>query len=229
MSYVNYAEIEVGDRVRVEQYLTGRLYPNPHPDHKVIGQIGIVVKKARQIRSYGDGPVMLYVRLPNTHSPSEAVIRTFSASESHYELVSLVSKGNGQARPGIEYQLSESELRQDRWLSYLKKLDLEHRDFSHQGWSNAATWMANQYLTNEPGAMRQIPAMIRKDGTINPNKIEKLFKSTRLKLDSWVFEPPIEPPSEFAGWRIPGLASRTAVNWQEIADDLAQSHKERAA
>lgn len=55
--------------------------------------------------------------------------------------------------------------------------------------------------------------------------MQKLFHERRLKVDDWCYECPIDVPGEFKHYRVPGLDAELAVNWQEIADFIADEHR----
>jgi hypothetical protein len=63
--------------------------------------------------------------------------------------------------------------------------------------------------------------MRRADGTVNPNKVKKVFMHHRLTIEPWAFECPIMVPDEFANARNPA-SDKLAINWDEVATEFAR-------
>ncbi len=66
----------------------------------------------------------------------------------------------------------------------------------YQGWVNAATWCFALYFGQEPKLQDALRALIRKDGTINPDRALKLFSwNSGIRIDKdcegYVFIPEI--------------------------------------
>jgi hypothetical protein len=131
--------------------------------------------------------------------------------------VKLLEKGPGTITPGVSYEFTAEETRKQRWAAYLVKLAAA--DQTHQGWSNAATCLARQYLVQEPAFHSWLSRNRRNDGTVNADKVKKWFGQNKLKVDDWALEPIIEPPAEFAQYSNP---LRPSIDWVEIADSFSE-------
>lgn len=198
-----------GDIYRVTRYMVGRLYTPVH-DTDVEGQEAIVVSAA-PAAPYRNPSVTLRV-LETGRSISHAY------PDFGYQAFELVRRGDGVCTPGVHYQFTPDELRDQRWDAFCARV--RSHDFRHQGFSNAATYLAYLYLANESRfVLGLLPGMRRKDGTVNAGKVEKAFGNLRLRVDAWAFECPLEVPAEFNTWRIPGLPR---VDWAEVAKEFAE-------
>jgi hypothetical protein len=229
---IDFSTLELGDKVRITRYMIGRMTASgPAPDDSVVGKVGFVTKIG--VERYKSGYVRstwVDVRVPGL--PGDRYPFVHIDDHDRYEALELVEKGKGPAVAGVDYPFTEDELRSMRWEAFkvLVGLALQPIALEHEGWSNRGTWMANLYLTNKPAAMAQVPALIRKrDGKINPDRLAKLFSASGLELDDSIFDPPFDIPQEFKTWHIPGLWDAMHVHWDEIADDLATSHKRENA
>lgn len=87
------------------------------------------------------------------------------------------------------------------------------------------TWL---YLNQEPRAHQSLKGFVRKDGSLNPNRVRKLFSDMRLRVDDWAYACPIEVPVEFAHRSNP-VAHLQQVNWPEVAADFAAQFADRTA
>lgn len=128
--------------------------------------------------------------------------------------LALVTKGPGFFELGKTHPFSKEELQDQRWAAFVDKAN--SLDLQHEGFSNAATFLAWIYLNQEPKARHRLTMLVRKDGTLNPGRVEKLFVELKLAIDAWAFECPLEVPEEFKFRRNP-VASKQAVNWAEVA------------
>lgn len=211
--FINNAQL--GDVYRITRYMIGRLYPNPSHDKTIEGQEAIVIaKRGCDVWPHKEQVVLRVL------SSGERISHDWH--EHHHQAFELVRKGDGIVVPGVTYPFTEDELRDQRWQAFLARV--EAKDVSHQGFSNAATYLAWLYLNNESGFVRyDLPSLRRKDGTVNPNKVRTSFERRGLVVDSWARECPIDIPREFAGRVIHGLAGRMAVKWQEVADAFAST------
>lgn len=113
------------------------------------------------------------------------------------------------------WRKSPDELRKERYDQFVSKA-LAH-DTSHQGFTNPATYLAYLYLNNDKDFSTWVKRNVRKNGTVNPSKVEKYF-GARHKVDSWAFECPIGVPAEFNRCVIQGLRAKMSVKWGEVAN-----------
>jgi hypothetical protein len=214
-----YSHIEVGDKVRVTRYVIGRLYPDARDDPDTVGKLFLVCE-ITPLLWRSSGKVRGYSYKLRRLEQSLRYPFTQIDSDDSQEGMELISKGDGTCIPGVHYQLNEKELVRQRWDAF----DAVHKtvDYRHNDWSNAASWMANMYLTQEKRHADAILQMKRKDGTVNPAKIEKYFYRSGLRLEDWVFKCKLDVPEEFGRW---GFRVRTPTmpDWQEIADEFAAS------
>ncbi len=54
---------------------------------------------------------------------------------------------------------------------------------SHEGWVNAATWCFDLYFMQERKLQDALRALIRRDGTINMSRAQKLFYWSGIRID----------------------------------------------
>lgn len=137
-----------------------------------------------------------------------------------FDRLELVERGPGHFVLGQTHPFTPDELRHQRWQAFVQKL--EHLDLSHQGFCNPATFLAWLYLNQEPAAHAALRGYVRKNGTINPNRVEKLFRQLKLTVDPWAFECPLDMPAEFSKHLNPA-ARRQRVDWQEVAGTFASA------
>lgn len=212
-------EFTVGDLVRIKPY-------------QVQTMSGLWVEawdsgKLAIIQGFGSSSDWIYkpidmadLRLISEGTP-EAPILCCSSSDL-LEGLELVTKGPGRLELGVTHPFSERELKEQRWQAWIAKC-LGH-DYTHEGWSNTATWCANLALTNDRKAMDRVYALRRKDGSINPDRLAKLFYEAKLSVDPEFFEPVFDPPES---WAKPNCVIKLRqIDWQEIADDIAQNAKD---
>lgn len=92
------------------------------------------------------------------------------------------------------------------------------RDHRCNGWSNPATYTAHLYLRQSPAHAAAVRAMIRKDGTINPARLENYWvKHADLQIDEWARHGEGFPQISRYAYR---------VNWAEIAGEFEKLTKE---
>ena len=68
-------------------------------------------------------------------------------------------------------------------LQYFEKINKPCKEY--QGWSNSATCIFNLYFFQEQPNYKAMLNLIRKDGTINPNRAIKLFNWAYIQVDDW--------------------------------------------
>lgn len=209
MSSYNPQGIEIGDTVRVKPYQAQTMSGLWHEGYKsnVIGQVCSFCKDY----DWRSGPNMVRFRALSADSYA-AWFDNHSISE-----VELIKKGNGTFEVGVTQPFSWQELRDQRLAVFEAKL--WNVDTTHQGFSNAATFLVHLYLNQDARILAQVHTLRRKDGTINPVRLKKLFFKCRLKVDDWAFEPPLEVPDEFKHW---AHRWRQRVNWHEVADNFKE-------
>lgn len=138
----------------------------------------------------------------------------------------LVQRGEGRVELGVTHPWTQTELQEQRWVVFV---DLARGvSLTHEGFSNAATYLAWLYLNQEPRAHQSLKGFVRKDGSLNPNRVRKLFSDMRLRVDDWAYACPIEVPVEFAHRPNP-VAHLQQVNWPEVAAEFATQFAERTA
>lgn len=198
----------VGDRVRITRHMIGRMVAGgPWHDESVEGKDGIIT--LIDVRKWDRR--VAYIRMIDTGY----VFGLDEFDRNHWGF-ETVAKGNGTVTPGVDYPFTEDELRKQRFDTFVARVRAV--DQRHQGYSNAATFLAVLYLRNHSGFMRHIlPDLQRKDGTVNPDRLRSMFYSLKLTIDAWAQACPIELPPEFARYNIPGMPR---VNWDEVAADF---------
>lgn len=216
-----YEHIQIGDTVRITRYKIGIMTENPVDDDAKIGKLCIVTQVDTVLYRSGYPDYTAYT-LRYCEPPHEWGVYPFCQvrSGSRHQEMELVTKGNGTCTPGVDYQFTKGELFEQRWDAFLEQH--AKMDYTYEGWTNAATWLAAFLITNNQGALEAVYRMRRKDGTVNAKKIQKLFVDRRFVLEAWTLECKLEVPQEFKGRYIPDLPR---VNWQEIADDFAAVKK----
>lgn len=137
----------------------------------------------------------------------------------HENGLTLIEKGDGKPPiPGITYPfLPFHEL----WIriGYVRYV-LDHTDTTLQGFSNSATYLAHLYIMNDKMALAACRVARRKDGTINPNKVLKAFKASKLHVDDWAMELPDCIPEDLRYMNFVWEKYRPFVNWKEVADNI---------
>lgn len=198
--------MQIGDLVRIVSYKIGRLYPNPIDDPEVVGQLALVVRTDAECKRY-------FLRLVD--KPRTAYTEIYDV----YTHLELIERGKSIV-PGIDYPMTDSEWNDVILEDLAWKYD--RLNFRHQGFSNYPTFLAHLYLNNESSFVNNVQHLWRKDGTINPDKIQKEFNRLKLKIEPEAFYIPMDFPSTHAY-----LESRWAprVNWKEVADCFARTNK----
>lgn len=215
MSTYNPLGLALGDTVRIKPYRTQTMSGYWYEGWGS-GVVGVLVRM-RMDYDWRAAPNLGSVRFLSDDDDFDASERERPLSE-----LELVAKGDGTVVPGVTYPFSGYELRQQRLAQLVARIVALNR--THQGYSNPATFLAALYLGNDRRARERLPHMQRKDGTINPEKVRKLFFEVGLKVDDWAFEPTLDIPREFAGWRL-GTEVLYAVDWSEVAADFAAERK----
>ena len=132
----------------------------------------------------------------------------------------LVKKGDGTFIPGVTLPPTP-KLIWDARVAELQKRWEDSPTPTHEGFCNAATWQTVLWLNQDPRTERRIPGMRRKDGTVNPSKMEKLFRELKLQLEDWVRLPHIEIPEDMKRVYLHNWQKRLGVNWEEVAGEFA--------
>ena len=191
----------VGDKIRLTHMLEGRLTTYP-TESEYVGQEGLV------LQVYADD--------------RRALVRMLDAMQN-----TIIDKYTDKwevIETGCElvYRKNPEELRIERLNEFQAKM-LAH-DVTHQGFTNPATFLAALYLDNDSNFYHKwIPANLRKNGTVNPSKVEKYF-GKHHKVDAWAFACPIGVPEEFKKTYIPGLKAKMSVKWGEVALHVVKEH-----
>ena len=202
--------LDIGDTVRIKPYTVETLYGDriePSDSRKA----GILLR-AFQDYDWRSAPNMAVLRVL-MDSGEAWIVRDRPLTE-----LELVEKGNGTFLLGVTHPFSEKELQGQRLDAWRQKW-ADH-DRTHQGYSNAATFCAWVQLQNNSSCLDQLHRMRRKDGTINPDKVAKLFRDSRFTVDAWALDCCIDIPAEFEHhrWRY-----RERVNWAEVAAEFAET------
>lgn len=207
--------IEVGDTIRIVHLMVGRMYIAT-PCSWSIGRLAIVtsIKPYQYLSSTSHYSSSVGIRILDTDVP----YNEFDIDDHKYETIELVSKGDGRAVGGIHYNFTEAELKDQRFEAFRYKCS--QHDFTYEGFSNAATYLAWLYLNNcNTFIIRDRTQMARKDGTLNPGKIHKYFYAAGLSVDDWALECPLDTPEEFKHYN--NREYIPTVNWAEVALNFA--------
>jgi hypothetical protein len=198
--------IQIGDTVRCHPY-TVQTMSGLRVDGHRSGVEGVVVDMHKTY-DWMPHPDMLKLRIFSKDGDS-------AYTDKHpLNDVDLVTVGPGRFALGITHPYSPSELREQRFQAVVDRW-LKH-DHRHQGFSNAATYLAWLYLNQEPRWHEQVRLKRRRDGTINPTWARKAFRELGLVVDEWALAPQIEVPTEFKSW-LQVRTFRPQVDWDEVA------------
>ena len=193
--------IDIGDTVRILPRYHSSVRCQGHTEKDSSSdQIGIVVRK----HEYHSHELLVrYLPFGNYSSWLTAV---------PLKGLSLLAKGDGEAKWFFE---GRGEAMDRQRAEHQAKLDA--CDVSHQGFSNAATFLACLYINNDARALAEVQSFQRKDGTVNPNKVNKLFHRRGFVIDAWAYESPIKTPEALEGVQ---FRLRSNINWQEVANEF---------
>lgn len=208
--------IEVGDIVLIECYMVGQLVAGgPWRDKTVEGKEAIVLHVVKGEPWQMPGITLRVLGLPDDAPMCRNLY--FDPLDTNILDVSLVRKGCGTASPGRDYPLlayERKELRFERLKRRLLAID-----WSYEGYCNAPTYLAALYLRNCAAFVDSLARLRRKDGTINPVKVQKAFRQHKLEIDPWAYEFPFDIPVEFQNYALDQY--RPKVDWSEVARDFA--------
>lgn len=194
--------IEIGDTVRIlPRYVESARCQGQSLLTRESGHIGFVVDSV-----VSHGTRKLIVR----YLPEDAYDASFVTLFPY--CLRLIAKGDGSSEPFV---LSPREVYLNRLYEHQAKLAA--CDVSHQGFSNAATFLAVLYLKNDAKALAEVIALQRKDGTVNPDKLNKLFYRNGFTIDAWAYESPIKTPEALEGVQ---FRLRNSIDWQEVANEF---------
>lgn len=198
-----------GDNVRIRPYKSTNLYGDSITPSDS-GREGQIVK--------------IYCKYDWYSIPDMAMVRMLTGDDAWVTSrplggLDLISKGQGFHEVGVTHPFSERELRQQRLSAFDARIKSFRGDYN--GWSNAATEIAFILLNNDSAAMHLVNAVRRRDGTVNPTKVARIFADRKLLVDEWAFEPALEVPAEFTSL-IHSMGWRQKINWDELAVNLAE-------
>jgi len=135
----------------------------------------------------------------------------------NYKVINLcdaevLAVGDGTLIPGISYRLCEQELWDARFAAY---------DFTFQEYRNYPTFLAALYLRQDYKHVEAVRTMRRKDGTVNPVRLEKYFAAAP--------DLRIEESEMYQGDFPARTIYRQSVDWAEVANDFNVLFKEEDA
>ena len=199
------ALFSIGDKVRISaKYRAGEWY------HGLEGYISKKVERSPYAPDYQ----ITYYFLDNYSGLKSNVIEVPNF------IIELIEKGDG-SMPVVGKQIPVPD-----WFwnvkpmyDYINKLKRFRASHPFEGFTNGATYLATLYLSNDFKAYSALKTMRRKDGTLNANKVKKLFYQRGLSVDDWALELELDPPQEFKDY---GEITRLkpAVNWSEVAESV---------
>jgi len=198
--------LSVGDTVRVKPYQTQSMCGLWSTGYK--SGLTAIVTGFKKDYDWRTIPNIAILRLINKDG-EDAYQDSHPISE-----LTVIEKGPGRFELGVTHPLLKDELKKLRYMSVYEKI--HSFDLRTQGFSNAATYLADLYLSQDPRAQDQIKGMVRKDGSINPKKVAKLFYQLKLKIDPWALQRPIDPPEEFRNHSFHD-SHLYQVHWDEVA------------
>jgi hypothetical protein len=197
------AEIPVGSRVIIESSGHHDDWGNKY--HR--GREAVVLGNYSEGRSWKTHYVSLRLVTPVAE---REVYQNRLASRRGY--VRVLSVGDGQVTPGVDYALCRKEI-----LDAL----FAKADTTFEGYSNMPTFIAALYLRQDQKHQNAVFHMVRQNGSINPVRLSGYFyknvEHAGMSDVAWW-------PDGFPEW----TEYRFSVNWQEIADEFAASFKEQS-
>lgn len=208
-------DIQPGDVVDiVEHRRAPELYPTAF--YTIQASSGWVVQSTKRV-FVADGESLRLVRMDDCGEHKFEWV--------HPDYARLVTKGRGQFEYGVDIPFSKLQLAQQRYQVFKDRVDramLQVVADGYQGYPNAATFLAALYLRQEPKFHAQLGYLRRKDGTVNPKKVQKAFHDLRLKVDEWAYACPVDVPDEFARHSL-SLLVGLRVDWAVVANDFAEA------
>lgn len=205
-------QLKPGDKVKISPYKVQSMrYQGQLENAWASNMEGWIVslKKSRTWMASDDSALIVVM-------PTDDYSREMYITES-LDVVQLLEAGkNRLPLIGIDTPLPEYYARHTIYEDYEYKDRKADKRF--QGYTNAATHLAALYLANDYGAYQALHRERRADGTINPNKVEKIFKQFKLVVDAWAFEPFIPFPHN---WNGPTHVYKPRINWAEVAEDFS--------
>lgn len=205
------AEFQPGDIVRIRRYTVGRMTETPGPS-ELQGSFAVVVKVNWRPK-YSFWKNLLApdydLRILGTWEPLYGFAKWY---ERHYEELILITKGNGTAVEGFDYQITPKEELERAFSFYVERC--MNLDVTHEGYPNPATFLARLYIDNDAELLEKVLALRRKNGTINPERLRLAFHKAGMKVDDWAYEFRIDPPEGCEAWGLPLEAfQRLVVDW----------------
>lgn len=197
---INTEDLKLGDTVKVVRYIVGL----GTKYHLYTGEKGIVISCNKR----GVG-VRLFKQLKTVW---------FENNKQYDEKLELIKQGTGeQPVGGVDYPLSEAEKLEIEIAAL--RLKVANHDARHMGYTNPATYLAWLYLNNSAEFMLVTrKKLARKNGTLNPSRVEKEFKKLGLQIDDWAYETPIDIPEKFKDCH---FAWDKNIKWAEVAKEFA--------
>lgn len=213
--------IRPGDRVSIREHRRApELYPRDY--YTVPASTGWVVTDTQDSRKASGAP--FYFLSSAAHLVR---LRPDGEHETEFaepEYLVLEAAGRGQFEFGVDIPFSKLQLAQQRYAEFVQKAREALEELvanGYQGYPNAATFLAALYLRNEHRWMEQErPRLTRKDGTLNPARVQKAFRDLHLKVDSWAYDLPIDVPPEFERHSFANLKTCLRVRWDVVANDF---------
>jgi hypothetical protein len=209
--------IEVGDKVQFPKYKTqtmsGLWFEGTYSE-----RTGVISRTFAEYNWMGADNMAL-IRCMSGGEDGQA-----DGYETRYALDQLIllEKGDGRFELGVTHPYSHQELKDQRWKAF--KLKVENTDTRHQGFVNIASFLAHLHISQERRFFDTVFGMRRKDGSVNPDKIRKLYSQNflALRIDDYAHECPIDIPDEFIGW-----ASRVkqSIDWNDVAKAFKEDFK----
>jgi hypothetical protein len=207
--------IEIGDLVKVKDFKSLSMRcQGQYEDNWASGKEGFVVSIC---------PLWDYDWYKHHRDAARILINTGGEYDNAYVIKAVIKnlivlkKGNGRVpRMGFEYPIPPFIERLCKLYDWDWKM--RHHDHSYEGFVNAATFLAWFYIKNDQKCLNAVTSQRRKNGTINPEKIRKMFYQYKLKVDDWAFEHPIKPPEGYNHVLVDRWKPK--VNWLEIAGNF---------
>lgn len=145
----------------------------------------------------------------------------------------LVQKGNGFYTLGVDRPKASYEVFGEELLAFRRKvvIAVENKMAArYQGFKNPATFLADLYLNNSHQFMNSVlPTLWRKDGSVNPLKLMKAFKTLGLVIDEWATAVPIEVPEKFKRASFAAEIAPLKVDWLELTFGFHRSRVQETA
>lgn len=217
MSSYNPNEIKVGDKVQIPFHHSANMNGEKYVAYSS-ECIGAVAKLYKDYDWRGENNMASIYVIHDAESKGGQSYANYHSYK--LEGLTVLERGDGRFELGVTHPFSERELAAQRLKAFMARIAAA--DTTYEGFVNAPTYVAHLYISQERKLLNELRSYVRKDGSINPDKVEKAFYRAGLTIDGWAREPILSVPEEFAHW---SNRWRQGVDWKSLAIQLASDFK----